>query len=123
MQVFLPVVMLDTGQPPSANVRISCIEYDPPGDDVAGEYVRIQNVGAVGATMTGWTLCDLANNCYTFPSYVLGAGATVKVWVKAGTNTQTDLYWGRGSSVWTNTGDTAFLRDDAGALVDQYSYP
>jgi hypothetical protein len=30
--------------------------------------------------------------------------------------------YGSGSAIWNNTGDTAYLRDDVGTLIDQYSY-
>jgi len=72
--------------------------------------------------LTGWTLANLANNVYTFPSFTLAAGATVKVWTSSGANSATDRYGGRAQAVWTNGGDTAFLRDGQGALVTQYSY-
>ena len=42
--------------------------------------------------------------------------------VKSGTDTVTDLYWGSGSAIWNNAGDTAWLRDEQGSLVDSYSY-
>ena len=88
-----------------------------------GEYVQIHNQGASAANMTNWTLCDLANHCYTFPAFSLNPGSAVKVWTKEGTNTATNLYWGSGSAIWNNTGDTATLRDNIGILVDQYVYP
>ena len=120
---WTPIPVPTSVVPPyPAVVRITHIEYNPPGDDVQGEYVRIQNQGAAAANMTNWTLWDLANHCYTFPTFWLKAGSTVRVWTKAGSNTGTDLYWGRGSAVWNNTGDTAYLRDQGGALVHSYSY-
>jgi len=103
-------------------VQITYIEYNPPGDDVQGEYVRIRNQGGQPADMTGWTLRDEANHTFTFPSFTLGVIATVRVWTRSGSNTATDLYWGSGSAIWNNTGDTAYLRNDVGQLVDTYSY-
>ena len=57
------------------------------------------------------------------PPGVLVASGEVRVWVKAGTNDATNLYWGRGSAVWNNTGDTAILRDASGAEIARLSYP
>jgi len=108
---------------PPADVRITHIEYDPPGDDVAGEYVRIQNLGGRAQVMTGWTLRDLANHVFTFPSFTLAAGGTVRVWTKGGANTATDLYWGSSQAIWNNDGDTAYLRDAGGSPVHSYTYP
>ncbi len=125
-----PVLPTDTPLPPTttptplvqAHVRIAYIEYDPPGsNDVAGEYVYLQNQAGT-ANMTSWTLCDNAEHCFTFPTFILVAGSTVQVWTKSGENTATDLYWGSESAIWDNTGDTAYLRDSNGMLVHQFSY-
>jgi hypothetical protein len=105
-----------------ANVVITYIEYNPPGDDVQGEYVRIENSGGLAANMTNWTLADIAGHVYTFPTFTLNPGAYVRVWTKSGTDTASDLYWGRGAAVWNNTGDCAYLRDSGGSLIDGYCY-
>jgi Lamin Tail Domain len=95
---------------------------DPPGSDVDGEYVRIRNDGTSSVTMTGWTLRYLADAVYTFPAFTLSPGAEVLVWVRAGVNDAANLYWGRGSAVWNNLGDTAILRDASGGAVARFSY-
>jgi len=106
-----------------ANVQITLIVYNPAGTDLDGEYVRLENKGGSTAVMTGWTLSDNDAHVYNFPAgFSLGPGAAVLVWVKSGANNATNLYWGSGQAVWTNTGDTAFLRS-GGTLVDSCSYP
>ncbi len=107
---------------PPPDVRITHVEYNPSGDDVQGEYVRIENAGGRPADLTDWTLRDDANHTFTFPTFTLGTGASVKVWTKGGMGTTTDLYWGSGSAIWNNTGDCAYLRDGAGTPVDTYCY-
>ena len=104
------------------DVRVTFINYDPPGSDLDGEYALIQNYAGVAVNLTNWTLRDLAGNTYLFPPFTLNAGAFVRVWTKVGANTPTDLYWGLGAPIWDNTGDTAYLRDHYGALVHTYSY-
>lgn len=104
-----------------ADVQITLIVYNPAGNDVDGEYVRIENKGGTAATMTGWTLSDDDGRVYTFPSFSLAAGATVQVWTKAGVNNASNLYWGDALSIWTNTGDVAYLRN-GGTLVDSCAY-
>jgi len=103
-----------------ADVRIAHLEYNPPGPDVPGEYVLIQNNGGADADLTGWTLSDVAYHTYRFPSFVLRPNGYVRVWTKAGVNSATDLYWGRRAAVWNNVGERAFLRDKRGLLVSEF---
>lgn len=103
-----------------ADVRITHLEFNPPGPDVPGEYVHIQNHDPVSAELTGWTLSDAAYHTYRFPSFVLNPRAFVRVWTKQGINTVTDLYWGRRAAIWNNLGDKAFLRDSRGLLVFEF---
>ena len=108
--------------PPAIGITIVEVLADPSGIDADGEYVRIRNDGASTVTMTGWTLRDLANATFTFPTFTLAPGAEVRVWVRSGVNDATNLYWGRGSAVWNNDGDTAILRDASGVEVARLSY-
>lgn len=112
-----------TGTTTSA-VRMSRIVYDPPGSDVDGEFVEVVNEGPAAAILTGWTLRDAATNpnIFTFPAFELPPSGAVRVWVKVGVNGAADLFWGRGSAVWNNDGDTATLRAAAGALVAECPY-
>ncbi len=112
-----------TPDPTPAAVQIAFIEYDPPGDAVAGEYLLLRNPGGSATELTGWTLNDATNTTYTFPVFTLAAGAEVRLWVRVGVDDAENLYWGRAQAVWNNTGDTATLRDASGALVDLYTYP
>ncbi len=107
---------------PTPDVRITYIEYDPPGPDVEGEYVQIRNFTGSSVDMTDWTLRDQAGNTFTFPPFSLSPDASIRVWTKSGTNTALDLYWGRSAAVWNNEGDTAYLRDSLGVLIHTYSY-
>jgi endonuclease G len=107
---------------PTIGITIVEVLADPPGSDADGEYVRIRNDGTSPVTMTGWTLRDEADTVFTFPAFTLAPAAEVRVWVRAGVNDAANLYWGRGSAVWNNTGDTAILRDAAGVEVARLSY-
>lgn len=111
-----------TSSPAPADVRLTLIMYDPPGNDLDGEYVAIRNFGGTTAVMTGWTLRDDDGRIYNFPAaFSLAPGATVQVWTKSGTNTAANLYWGSAQSIWTNTGDIAYLYN-GGSLIDSCSY-
>jgi hypothetical protein len=105
-----------------AAVRITHIEYNPPGEDLPGEAVLLRNRGDAGQDMTGWTLSDLSGHTFVFPAFRLAPGEAVRVWTRKGISTATDLYWGRTAAVWTNIGDRARLRDASGVLVDEYAY-
>jgi len=77
-------------------VVIAYVEYNPPGDDVSGEYVLIKNEGLIDVDMSGWQLKDEQNHVFTFPNgFILKAGASVKVHTGSGEDTDTNLYWGR----------------------------
>lgn len=111
-----------TNTPPPANVQLTLIVYNPAGDDVQGEYVRIENKGGSSAVLTGWTLSDNDSHVYNFPGgFTLAPGAAVLVWVKSGANNATNLYWGSAQAFWNNTGDVAYLRNGA-TVVDSCSY-
>ncbi len=104
-------------------LSIGHIEFDPPGSDVEGEYVRINNGTSDAVDMTGWTLRDDgAKHTYTFPAFTLEAGAEVQIWTKAGDDDATNLYWANNRAIWNNTGDTGVLLDAEGNEVTRYSY-
>lgn len=104
----------------AAGIRVIRVESNPPGHDAAGEYARIENQGAIAQRMTGWKLSDKAHHTFQFPDFTLQPGATINVWVGQGTDSTTDLYWGRNAPVWNNDGDIAELRDANGVLIDTY---
>jgi len=107
-------------------LRITHIEADAPGDDNEnpnGEWIQITNEGASPIDLGACTLGDEANHVYVFDPRQLAAGATVRLHSGQGQDTGEDLYWGFvGRSVWNNSGDTAYLRDPQGNLVDVYTY-
>jgi hypothetical protein len=107
---------------PFAYIEITELEFDPPGEDLQGEFVVISNQGGANENMTGWKLKNEANETYRFPTFILKAGATVTVWTKAGLNIDTDLYWGSEMAIWNDQGDCATLLDETYQLVDWYCY-
>ena len=70
----------------------------------------IQNDGAQETVLTGWTLSDNKGQVYAFPQLMLYPGARVQVHTASGTDSPTDLYWGRTAPVWTS-GELAGLYD------------
>ena len=107
---------------------ITAIYFDSPGADTGSnaslnaEWVRIKNTTSTRKTLTGWTLKDASSHSYTFPTFSLAGGASAKVHTGSGSDTASNLYWGLGTYVWNNTGDTATLRNGSGTRVDSCSY-
>ena len=112
------------GGPTDADVVIAEVRFDAAGDDnlnLTDEWVRIANQGSSPVDLTGWILKDeSASHRYSFPpGFALGAGTEVTVRTGCGTDSDTDLHWCmEGSAVWNNGGDTAFLLDPHGNVVD-----
>lgn len=111
-----------TSNPLIPNVVIDLIEYNPAGSDLEGEFVRIKNNSGTTQDLTGWRLHDESVTTFVFPSFTLANASTVTVWVKSGTNTATNLYWDNGRSIWNNDGDTGYLKNSQGDLVDTCPY-
>jgi hypothetical protein len=82
------------------------------------EHVVIENGGTQDQDMARWTITNERLDTYRFPvGFVLPAEASVRVWTKSGTDTETDLYWGSEKAVWDGRSGTAYLRDLSGTLV------
>lgn len=103
-------------------MRITYIEYNPPGLDSEGEYVDIRNFDTSVANLANWTLGDESNNVFTFPAFSLLPSASVRVWVRSGVNDGLNLYWGRDAATWNNNGDTATLRNSGDDQIDTCTY-
>lgn len=110
---------------PAGGVAVTDVQADPPGDDnqaLNAEYVVLANGGDGPVSLHGWTVSDTAGHTYTFGNVTLAAGARVTLHTGSGTDSQTDVYWGRNGAVWNNDGDAVVVRDTAGAVVARYQY-
>ena len=109
-------------------IQFSGAQYNSPGSDTGsnsslnGEWVRITNSSSAARVLTGWKLRDVTGYLFTFPTFTLGAGKSVKVHTGKGTNTRTDLYWRMTKYVWNNTGDRATLMNKSGVVIDTCSW-
>lgn len=112
----------------AGSLVIGDLVADPPGDDTLdanAEYVVVRNDGDAAVDLTGWGVKDeSASHRFAFPSgFSLAAGASVTVHTGCGAPSATDLFWcNQGSAVWNNDGDTAFLLDPEGNIVDTLAY-
>ena len=102
------------------------INADAAGDDrenLGDEYVVFANDGDDPLDLTGWTVEDEAGASYAFPDgFRLDAGERVTLHTGSGTDTERDLYWGSGSPIWNNGGDTVIVRNSQGDVVREVSY-
>ncbi|UNO42689.1 lamin tail domain-containing protein [Streptomyces sp. MST-110588] len=112
----------------AGSVHITKIYYNSPGRDdrsnrsLNGEWVEIKNSTSRSVNLKGWTLTDASRHKYTFGSYSLGAGKSVKIRTGRGTDTAGNRYQNRRAYVWDNDKDTATLKKASGARVDRCSY-
>ncbi|MGM0718804.1 MAG: lamin tail domain-containing protein, partial [Halobacteriota archaeon] len=115
-----------TSTDPAAALEVATINADAEGDDgenLNDEYVVFENTGDEAIDLSGWTVKDEAAHSYEFPQgFTLDAGATVTLRTGSGTDTDTELYWGSGSPIWNNAGDTVILSNADGEHVLEVSY-
>jgi micrococcal nuclease len=120
-----------------AGLSIVALQYDAPGDDnrnLNGEWVRIANTGPKPVDLTGWTLKDESSlHRFSFPvGFTLDPQGEVTIHSGCAGDpmegphpggTGAILHWcAKGSAIWNNDGDTAFLLDPAGNIVTTFGY-
>jgi micrococcal nuclease len=113
------------GRSTDGRLAVATIHADAEGNDnenLNDEYVVLENTGDTELDLSGWTVADEAGKTYTFGDVALGAGEQVTLHTGSGTDTGTDAYWGQGSAVWNNGGDTVTVRDADGTVVAERSY-
>ncbi|GGL45206.1 hypothetical protein GCM10009037_30790 [Halarchaeum grantii] len=113
----------DGGVDPTA-LNVVDIQAEPPANQSStDEYVVFKNTGNATLDLSGWTVSDSADHTYTIPDGVtLDAGETLTLHTGSGTNTDTDLYWNRGSAIWNNGGDTIIVTTDTGTEAVRTTY-
>lgn len=102
--------------------------YNSPGSDTGtnaslnAEYILLKNTASTPKWANNWTLRDKAGWVYKFPATRINPGKYVYVRTGRGTNNASTRYWQRRAYVWNNTGDTAFLRNATGVLIDSCAW-
>jgi hypothetical protein len=95
---------------------------NPEGSDVPGEYVRFVNGGDAPLDLDGYEVYDAVDNDYTFGAVTVDPGAAITLYTGSGSDTDSEVYWGRGGGVWNNGGDTVFVDDPDGNTVVEHDY-
>ena len=112
--------------PTSGTLAVAEVHADAAGDEydnLNDEYVVFENSGDEPLDLSGWQVEDEAGHSYTFPDgFTLDPGATVTLHTGSGTDSETDLYWGSGSPIWNNGGDTVVVTNAEGERVRTEEY-
>lgn len=110
--------------------KITTLHADAKGDDrvnLNDEYVRVANLEERPMNLRGFRISDRYGHTYIFRSVILPPGHTLLLFSGSGKDLldsggQVKLYWNSDWPIWNNEGDTAFLRDPEGRLVDSFEY-
>ncbi|ELZ32857.1 beta-lactamase [Halorubrum tebenquichense DSM 14210] len=109
-----------------AGLTVAEIHADAAGDDrdnLNDEYIVFENTGSDALDLSSWTIEDDAGRSYTVPDgFELAAGDTVTLHTESGTRTTTELYWGSGSPIWNNNGDTVIVTNANGERILEEAY-
>lgn len=85
--------------------------------DVKEQKVVLEDKCSFECDLTNWEIKDEGRKKFIFEEFVLGENKEVEILVGNKTNTKEILFWNAKDYVWTETGDTIFLRDSDGKLV------
>ena len=120
-----------TPQPDETDtIEIYNIHPDASGNDhynLNGEWIQLKNYGDHPVVIEGWTVKDERGHTYEFSEWIVFCGKTVTLFTGPGydsgiENADTKAYWGSDSAIWNNDGDTIYVYNDEGVLIDSYSY-
>ncbi len=67
--------------------------------------------------MTNWSIKDEGRKKFIFPKFFLESNTEIKIITADLKDNDKTFFWKNETNVWTETGDTLFLRDDKGKLV------
>ncbi len=93
-----------------SDIAISEAMFNPTGVDTGFEYIVLENKGTSPVDMTGWDLYPSGIGYFTFPTFTLGAGSRVTIYLRAvGTNDAVHFYHTAvaGKEIKENMGNTS----------------
>jgi len=85
--------------------------------DVASQKIIFENTCGFDCNLNNWWIKDEGRKKFIFDNFILKKNSYVEIVVGNFTNTPQKLFWKNEKYVWTETGDTLFLRDSSGKLV------
>ncbi|HOW37267.1 MAG TPA: thermonuclease family protein [Candidatus Pacearchaeota archaeon] len=84
--------------------------------------VVFENICNFSCDLNDWKIKDEGRKNFIFDDFFLNSNSEVSIIVGNKTDTKDILYWKKETYVWTESGDSLFLRDSAGKLVLWESY-
>ncbi len=86
--------------------------------DFINEEIILKNNCNFKCDLTKWTIKDEGRKVFVFPKFTLDKFQELNILVsKNKSSSENTLIWKRTDYVWTDSGDTMFLRDNEGKLV------
>ncbi len=114
-------VTIDLTPPAAPVITIAEVHFQGGAGE---EFIRLSNTGNALMDLAGWTIRDEAGDThvYTFGAITLAANASITLFTRVGDDTATEVYWDRGSAIWNDGGDTVFLRNPSGTLIESFAW-
>jgi competence protein ComEC len=107
----------------SGNIQIVSIFYNGTIPYTEGdEFVVIRNDDTRAVQVQNWTLRDIQNHIYTFPSFVMQPGQICQVYTNQPHPETCGFNYGFDTAIWNNAGDCGYLRNALGEEIDSYCY-
>jgi competence protein ComEC len=88
----------------------------------ADEFVQVENISQQGLPLVGWSLRDEVGTVYTFPDFTMEPGRICRVYTNQLHSEWCGFSYGRGSAIWNDDGDCAYLYDANNNLISQFCY-
>ncbi|HUS48664.1 MAG TPA: thermonuclease family protein [Candidatus Paceibacterota bacterium] len=99
----------------SENRCADCIKLS--NFDFKNQEIAFANGCDFDCDLTGWKIKDEGRKNFVFGDFILKDNEQVKIIVGESVDMGSTLFWKNEDYVWTDSGDTLFLRDDADGLV------
>jgi len=90
--------------------------------DFENEVLVFENNCKFDCDLTGWRIKDEGRKNFVFENFSVKGGEDFEVIVGNETDSERKLFWKGEDYVWTDSGDTLFLRDEEGKLILWESY-
>ncbi|VVB83918.1 Staphylococcal nuclease homologue [uncultured archaeon] len=85
--------------------------------DAKNQEIILYNNCNFNCNLAGWSIKDEGRKNFFFQKFVLEQNKEIKIITGNETDSRDILFWRGEDYVWTETGDSLFLRDDKGKLV------